>query len=283
MKNLLKRILLRTMPGLTAALQAALQRRRVRNFERRLGLPEIAAAYQARCGLTVAGGPFVGMTYIPAARGRFVGKAYVPNAVGSRFVPKLLGSYESELHGVLEEIVHTDYDTIINIGCAEGYYVVGLARRIPAARIYAFDTDARARLLCGEMSTINGVASRVIIAGKCDAANLHPLISKRTLIVCDCEGYEIHLLCPDLAPATVSADILVELHDTPEVPVTRIILERYRETHQIEIITSVARNPADYPALSFLPPRQQDLAVSELRGPGQEWAYMKALDNAEGR
>jgi hypothetical protein len=57
--------------------------------------------------------------------------AYIPQAVGSALIPKLLGCYEAELHGVIACALNTTYDTIIDIGCAEGYYAVGLALHFP--------------------------------------------------------------------------------------------------------------------------------------------------------
>ena len=58
--------------------------------------------------LTVANGPFKGMRYAAA------------QSVGSALLPKLLGSYESELHGALEEMFVRKYTTVVDIGCAEG-------------------------------------------------------------------------------------------------------------------------------------------------------------------
>jgi len=40
---------------------------------------------------------------------------------------KLLGFYEQPLQPYIEQVIQTGYPTIINIGCAEGYYAVGLA------------------------------------------------------------------------------------------------------------------------------------------------------------
>jgi hypothetical protein len=54
-------------------------------------------------------------------------------------VPKLLGCYEQELHPALNRAIDTDYGVILNIGCAEGYYPVGLARVLPTAHVIAFD------------------------------------------------------------------------------------------------------------------------------------------------
>src|SRR5436190_882004 len=47
---------------------------------------------------------------------------------GSGLVTKLLGSYENELHPFIQQLGANKYTEIIDIGCAEGYYAVGLAQ-----------------------------------------------------------------------------------------------------------------------------------------------------------
>src|SRR5438445_9468790 len=76
----------------------------------------------------VIAGPFQGLTYVSTARGSSIG-------------PKLLGTYEIELREVVEEIIRRGYKTIINIGAGEGYYGVGLAKRMPDARVICFDAE----------------------------------------------------------------------------------------------------------------------------------------------
>ena len=93
-------------------------------------------------------------------------------------MPKLVGSYEAELHGVIEQIVATDYQVVVDVGCAEGYYANGLARRLPSARVYAFDTDPEARHLCEAMAALNGVEKRVIVGGKCEPDDLNALLKR---------------------------------------------------------------------------------------------------------
>ena len=63
----------------------------------------------------------------------------------SSCVPKLIGSYEEEVHLIIEEIIRRRYSIVVNIGCAEGYYAVGFALRIPDAIVYAFDIETTAQ------------------------------------------------------------------------------------------------------------------------------------------
>jgi hypothetical protein len=46
-------------------------------------------------------------------------------ATCSSVLSKLLGTYESELHPVLHEILIKPYELIVDVGSAEGYYAIG--------------------------------------------------------------------------------------------------------------------------------------------------------------
>ena len=89
-------------------------------------------------------------------QGRFAGQKYSNSAsVGSSFLPKILGTYEIELEPAWELISDIDFDVVIDVGCAEGFYACGLANMYPLADVYAFDTDMRARQYCEENAKIN--------------------------------------------------------------------------------------------------------------------------------
>jgi hypothetical protein len=54
---------------------------------------------------------------------------------------KFLGTYEQELHGVIEKAMESHPKFVLNIGCAEGFYAVGLAIRLNDAQVFAADSD----------------------------------------------------------------------------------------------------------------------------------------------
>lgn len=221
-----------------------------------------------RYGRVVQSGPFAGMSY-------------VGQAVCGTLAPKLLGSYEAELHGALAQIMATDYEIVVDVGCAEGYYAVGLAMRLPGARVHAFDVDERARRLCEAMARANGVADHVAIEGECTHERLQELTrGRRALVVCDCEGCELALLRPDLVPGLSSSDLLVELHDMIDPRVTPTLTARFAATHDIEFVTSVERDPDAYPALREFSPLTRRVAVSEFRDGEMQWAFMRPKPRA---
>ena len=134
-------------------------------------------------GPLVQNGPFKGMDYSVAA------------AEGAR-AARLLGAYEASLHGVIETAVKRGYKQVVDVGCAEGYYAVGMARRLPKARVWARDASVEAQDLCRENARRNGVADRVLVGGTFGHADFDLCLKKRSLVICDIEGAEDDLMDP---------------------------------------------------------------------------------------
>jgi SAM-dependent methyltransferase len=197
-------------------------------------------------------------------------------AVTGNSIPKMLGIYELELHDIVQQIIRSNYHSVIDIGCGEGYYLVGLALRLPAAKLIGFDIDPLARAACAEQARLNNVSDRVAIEGKCDAELLQKILTPGALIISDCEGHEADLFRPDLTPGLSRCDLLIELHEVFSPGVTDILVKRFETTHDIQLIDSVERDPKLYPVLNTLSPKQQRLAVDESRVSLMQWAWMRA-------
>ncbi len=90
----------------------------------------------------------------------------------------------------------------------------------------------------------------------------------------DCEGAELDLLKPELAPNLCQSDLLVELHDFINPSISETILSRFSETHDITLISSTERDPAAYPAIQFLNEEDRQIAISEFRPAVMQWAFM---------
>jgi hypothetical protein len=215
----------------------------------------------------VRNGPFRGLLY-PRVE-----------AVCSAVLPKLLGSYERELHLAVERLCQRGYRVVIDIGCAEGYYAVGLARRLPTARVYAFDTDPRARTLCHEMAVRNSVADRVVIGGQCGPDDLRALVSGQpVLVICDCEGFERELLAPSVVPSLAGASLIVEAHDFVGVEIAGPLTDRFRETHDIELVASTDDDSKVrhyvYSEISGFDRATRKFILAERRPAVMEWLVM---------
>jgi SAM-dependent methyltransferase len=211
--------------------------------------------------------------------GLFRGMKYpVDKVVGGQLVPKVLGSYERELHPLFERLRGRDYSEIVDIGCAEGYYAVGLARMFPRARIFAYDTNAEGIRLCRLVALENGVDNRIVTGLFCDAVALQALpLTRRALVFSDCEGYEKHLFTPDTVRKLAAHDVLIEVHDMADINISARLREVFKGTHDLEVIQSLddikKAQKYDYPELAQFDLAQRKMLLAEIRGCIMEWFY----------
>ena len=221
--------------------------------------------------LTVATGPFKGMGY-PRLQ-----------SAGSALLPKLLGSYESELHAALEELLTYEYTAVVDVGCAEGYYAVGIGLRLRKAAIYAFDTDPRARSACAEMAKLNGVANRIHIGGMCDENVLRSLpLGSRALIIADCEGYEAELFNDEMARSLARHSLIVEAHDFIDINISPRLRSIFSKTHHVRSVKSIddiqKAHTYRYEQLGKFDTNERYLILSERRPAIMEWLIMTPFE-----
>jgi hypothetical protein len=214
-------------------------------------------------------------------RGPFTGMRYITGSVGSALIPKLLGIYERELNEYVERACSLNFPLIVDIGAAEGYYAIGLARRNSNARIVAFEMETKGQIALKEMAERNNVAERVEIRGKCELEDLQATLADvdHAFVVCDTEGYEDVLLKPDAVPALKRATILVELHDFIIPGITEELKKRFGQSHRIEHVWQQPRSRAEFPYCTLgtmlLPKSYLDWAVSEWRPVRMAWLWME--------
>lgn len=245
------------------SLLAARARRRRRRLRRELGVTSIGARLAERHGTTVLRGTFAGLQYPPKRASRV-----------DDLVAKLIGAYECELSDALAAAIVREPASVVNIGCGDGYYAVGMARRLPGAVVHAFDTDRGARSLCRRVATLNGVADRVRVEGECTPARLCVLDLDRSFVLSDCEGAELELFAGEVLGRLRTASLVIELHPRPDLDVEEVFVARFGATHEIELVRSRPRRPEEYPELSALSPGEAGLALDELRGTPGSWAVV---------
>ncbi len=220
-----------------------------------------------RYGLTVRYGPLAGM-------------AFHHHASEGCYLPKLIGYYEYPLHPTLTTLLAKGYGRVVDIGCAEGYYAVGLARLLPQAQIIASDIQPRAQQMCQQLAQQNGVAERLTVCGGFDAESLAVTLAAaeaKTLIWCDCEGYEYLLLDPLRVEPLIDCDLLVELHQIDQ-PVGRAQawLKRWHSTHEVTWIESSCSPAPPIPVeIAHWKELDQLLSRWEFRGEPTPWVWLQ--------
>lgn len=211
--------------------------------------------------------------------GAFAGMRYGVEAVGGAILPKIVGSYESQLSNLISGFSDGGYARAVDIGSAEGYYVVGLARIMPDTKIFAFDIDPTAHRLCRANAEKNAVLDQISFRAECTPQELSKAISGKTLVVCDCEGFEAEILDPELVPRLSQCDILVELHDLIVPGVSELIMQRFKATHEITLYPEATPDASTYPVLNGLKKFEASLAMNEKRGGKMQWAFMQSISS----
>lgn len=223
--------------------------------------------------LTVASGPFQGMRYVTWAQ-------------GSSHSPKILGTYEKELHSIIELIKTKQFERIIDIGAAEGYYAVGLGAffQKDGTNIIAYETEEKGRNLLSKLAKLNHV-NTIQILGECLPTNLNQQLDshKKCLVICDVEGFEVELLDPQQVPHLATASMLVEVHDQVRPGTTEQLYQRFQATHTIKEILSGNRTWEDFPRKNWFArstPRSLAIrAMYEGRYP-MNWLWMEPKEPA---
>jgi hypothetical protein len=237
-------------------------------------------AHQQRL-IAAARAPLLAASDNRVMTGPLAGMHCADAAVCSAWTPKLLGTYEKELHPIFANIIATGYDWIIDIGAAEGYYAIGLALQMPQTKVIAYEATSEGRDLLAAAAQRNNMAERIDIRGLCGTADLAQLLHdapSRVLVICDAEGAEVALLNPAEAPGLVRCDVLVELHPWAVAEPKETINARFAPHAQISLIAAQTRQLTDYPAKvsADLNDETRLACMDEQRPPNMEWLWIES-------
>ena len=256
----IKAMLLATFPDTSLRFFSVRSRRWIESYTREHKLDQLALHVSPQTGGAVLTGPFKGMKL-----------NYQALPVHS--APKFLGTYEKEIVPFVEDAIALNPPNVVNVGASDGYYAVGLARRLPFTTVYAAEADPRSLQATLLNAKLNSVESRVRPIGIIRSGEFKKYLAvPYSLVVMDCEGAEFSLLDPSRDPTFEKTHILVEVHEGHGS--LDDLLGRFSKTHSIQTTVSVVRTPSDLPAEAggLIPP----VALDEHRGGPQVWIYMKA-------
>jgi predicted O-methyltransferase YrrM len=199
--------------------------------------PKKLAYLKLGCPSVVLGGVFEGMKYLD-------------RATSSALMPKLVGTYESELVPTLQQLKAAKINTVVDIGAAEGYYAIGLLKFLNASRCICFDTDPKARRMLSQMANLNHVDDQLDIRSECSPSVLNAIIDdvamSPCLIICDVDGAELQVIDPIASPRLADCFLIIETHDAvPPGPIVVTLTQLLSATHRVEPIWTQERVSTD--------------------------------------
>lgn len=206
----------------------------------------------------------------------FKGMKYISRSSGSALLPKILGSYEEPIQDWISEIFNTKkYDRILDIGCAEGFYAVGFAMKLPNTQIIAYDIDEDARRNTEELKNINHVKN-LEIKSECTHEELNSKCMTNTLVFCDIEGFEETLLDPIKAPNLRYVDMIIESHDCFVPNITEELIRRFYDTHKIRIAVNYPFRTKKYITPKDISNEQFKYITNEKRSKNMKFIYLES-------
>ena len=127
---------------------------------------------------------------IEVGSGLFQGMRLSPEVLASQLLPKVLGTYEKEVQDYLKEYAGA-CEKFIDIGCAEGFYVAGIARwkGIPCIGI---DIDSRSRDAVAYAADANKVSE--LVSFSTDINEIIDFLEGSILCLVDVDGSELQVL-----------------------------------------------------------------------------------------
>jgi hypothetical protein len=222
----------------------------------------LALSLAERLNYTVINGPFKGMKLIP-------GSHWNSGDIASQ----LFGLYEEELENILEKELSKKPDIVINIGAGDGFYLVGIKRRLSDARAIGYEINELSRQRCMALAAFNSVDIEVHGEMSIDDISLELKDAKNALVFCDVEGAEIAFCEMNMKDACPNATFIIECHDFLVPGVTQALKEKFQETHTVEEIFEGGRNPNKFELLGNLNSFDKSIICCEFRGGPQNWMY----------
>lgn len=204
-------------------------------------------------------------------RGPFEGMVYPENVTGhaNYLASKLIGTYEPPVMDFIERHV-PDSDLFVDIGSAEGFFCVGVAR-MGSTRVIGYEMNVYEREYTANIAKLNGV--EVVVRGEGTVAELNTLPEGRLLLLCDIEGVEEDLLDPALVPRLKEATMAVESHEQFRPDVVKVLRERFEATHEVTHVMSEIASPEGIPELEGWETEAAEMAVFDGHHDGDSWMF----------
>jgi hypothetical protein len=176
----------------------------------------------------------------------------------------IVGSYEEEVQGFVNEVICAQPSRVVDIGSAFGYYAVGFALKIARTSVIAFEAveDPHWPQLA-TLARINNVGEKIQQRGLCGIRELSEVCEPNAFVLSDCEGAEEDLLDPGAVPQLRTCRLLVELHEFYRPMVAGKLIARFAATHDIRVVEESRRDVDRYRILKYLPAGWRSVAIEE--------------------
>ncbi len=137
---------------------------------------------------------------------------------------------------------------IVDIGSAEGYYSLGLARLLPTTPVYSYETNPLSIWQQNRLKRLNST-DNLHIRRYCTGDQLVTHGKMKSAIISDIEGSELELFSPGVIASLGKCLVLIEVHDHKQTALEKvcaILTDRFSPTHDVRSISATRRLVEDW-------------------------------------
>lgn len=198
--------------------------------------------------------------------------------------PMLLGIYEKEILDYIEQ-QPTPFDTLINLGGADGYYAVGALVSGRAKKVIVYELDVKSQDIIRKTAQLNQVEDLIDVRGTADSktfSDLVPELGPRTLVLVDIEGAEYDVLTPASLDLLRKAHVVVEIHLFSDLHRSAYeeFLAACRKTHKVSFLQTANRDLSTFKEVHHYSDNERWLICSEGRPHLMSWVVLEPLDSS---
>lgn len=188
---------------------------------------------------------------------------------------KILGTYEEKVVNKLIKFSKKN-NTFIDIGAADGFYVVGMAFKNFFKYIYAFEVNSQSRKIIKLNHKLNKCKQNIKIKSEANYLSLKRIVKlrKKCTLLIDIEGAEFDLLSLKVLKLLKDCNIICELHKFYGEKKYYDLIENSKKIFKSSLIRRSSYNPSKFKELDSFSDDERLLAISEGRKSNQEWLIL---------
>jgi hypothetical protein len=189
------------------------------------------------------------------------------------YCSKVLGLYEKEVQQKLAEFT---FDNFINLGCAEGYHLLGQIFSNKKKKSIGFEINDSFIQVLKKSANENCISDRLQLFGKAENNFVDFLVKNKidlnkSCFLIDIEGYEFSILNKANLNKLKKSRLIIEFHPTKDEKKNIEFLASLRSYFNLEILKTSERDLSVYNKLKNFSDIDRWLMVSENRPNLMNW------------
>ena len=187
---------------------------------------------------------------------------------------KLLGIYEIEVQEKLKEL---KFKYFINLGCAEGYHLVGqLLSKPHLAKLLAFDKDLNFQNIINDTINLNSLDHKIKFYGAVNKHTVNNILNEgvdlsKACFLIDIEGYEFIFLNDKTIFELKKSLLIIEIHQDKNNSKYKNLINKLQQFFKVEIITTGTRDMSKFKLLRGYSDIDRWILANEARPQLMEW------------